>query len=180
MLKKSLKLPAQPIDLIKANDIYCINVFCLALDSDVANNVHKYRQIKVLPRSLQYVNVLVRRFVKYHPQPVTLRYQGKTIYKDRLLIGAFCNGKYFGGGFKIGKYADVKNGLIDINLVPQLKKSQLPYYVTLLLTEKLEQGKLYYHKQLKEVEVESNKEVNIDGEVYPAGIYQLKIVNKAI
>ena len=180
LLKKSLKLPAQPIDLIKANDIYCINVFCLALDSDVANNVHKYRQIKVLPRSLQYVNVLVRRFVKYHPQPVTLRYQGKTIYKDRLLIGAFCNGKYFGGGFKIGKYADVKNGLIDINLVPQLKKSQLPYYVTLLLTEKLEQGKLYYHKQLKEVEVESNKKVNIDGEVYPAGIYQLKIVNKAI
>ena len=49
-----------------------------------------------------------------------------------------------------------------------------------MLTEKLEQGKLYYHKQLKEVEVESNKEVNIDGEVYPAGIYQLKIVNKAI
>lgn len=180
LLKKSLRLQAQPIDLIKVNDIYCINVFCLALDSDVANNVHKYRQIKVLPRSLQYVNVLVRRFVKYRPLPTTLRCQGKIIYRDKLLIGAFCNGKYFGGGFKIGKCADVKNGLIDINLVPELKKSQLPYYVTLLLTERLEHGELYYHTQLKEVEVESNKEVNIDGEVYPAGIYHLKIVNKAI
>ncbi len=76
--------------------------------------------------------------------------------RDRLLIGAFCNGKYFGGGFKIGKYADVKNGLIDINLVPQLPGYHSFLIMSLLLlTERVEQGKLYYHNQLERVTLES-------------------------
>ena len=65
LLKKSLSLAASEIDLIKANDIYCINVLCCAFDSDIANNVHKYSQIKYLPRSLQYASVLVRRITQY-------------------------------------------------------------------------------------------------------------------
>ncbi len=180
LLEQSLKLKAQPIDLIQANDIYCINVLCCAFDSDIANNVHNYKQIRLLPRSLQYVNVLLHRVFKYHLSLTKVSLNGEKLYENKLLLGAFCNGQYFGGGFKIGKYANVQNGLIDINLVPKLPGYKISYYLSLLLTERLEKGKLYYHNQLERVTLESWQEVNIDGEVYPPGTYQLRIVKNQL
>lgn len=180
LLSQSLKLKAESIDLIKANEIYCINVFCCAFDSDVANNVHQYHQFKILPKSFQYINVLFHRLFKYHLSPVKLYDRGKKIYDQKLIIGAFCNGQYFGGGFKVGKYADLQNGLIDINLVAKMAIRQIPYYLILFLTEKLENGKQYYHRQVKKIEVETKQKVNIDGEVYPSGRYKLEIVKSAL
>lgn len=176
LLKMSLKLKSQSIDLIKVNDIYCINVFCCAFDSDIANNVHNYQQIKYLPQALQYANVLIRRISKYRLYPTSLYYEGKKIYEGNLIVGAFCNGKYFGGGFKIGKKADLNDGFIDINLVSGLKRRTIPYYLFLLFSGKLESGKLYYHNKLKEIDLETKQDVNIDGETYSPGKYHLEIV----
>lgn len=176
LLERSLKLEAKPIDLIKANDAYCINSICCAFDSDIANNVHNYKQIKYLPNAMQYTSVFARRIAKYRLFPTKLYHQGKQIYEGNLIVGAFCNGKYFGGGFKIAKEADVQDGLIDINLVSSLHKRSIPYYMFLLLNGKLEKGKLYYHNKLDELEFETEQRVNIDGETYPAGKYHLKIV----
>lgn len=176
LLKMSLHLKAQPIDLIKANDVYCINVFCCAFDSDIANNVHNYRRIKYLPRALQYANVLIKRMSKYCFYPTSLYQDEKKIYEGNLIVGAFCNGKYFGGGFKIGKKANIQDGFIDINLVSSLKKRAIPYYLFLLFTGQLEKGKLYYHNKLRKVDIETKQKVNIDGETYPAGNYHLEIV----
>lgn len=176
LLKMSLDLPAQPIDLIKANNIYCINVFCCAFDSEIANKVHCYQPIKYLPRALQYAHVFVRRLSKYRLYPTKLFVEGKQIYEGNLIVGAFCNGKYFGGGFKIGKDANIHDGLIDINLVSDIKKRTIPYYLFLLLSGKLNRGKNYYHQKLTALEIQTKQEVNIDGETYPAGDYYLEIV----
>lgn len=180
LLEKSLSLPAQPIDLIQANNIYCINVLCCAFDSDIANNVHKYRQIKYLPRSLQYASVLVRRIAKYRLFPTKIYQNDQKIYEANLIVGAFCNGKYFGGGFKIGKEANLNDGLIDVNLVSSLHKRDIPYYLTLLLTGKLEKGKHYYHQKSANLVLETQQEVNIDGETYPPGKYELRIVKNLL
>lgn len=180
LLKKSLSLPAVTIDLIKANKIYCINVLCCAFDSDIANNVHKYSQIKYFPRSLQYASVLARRIAKYRLFPTSLYQDGKKFYEGNLIVGAFCNGQYFGGGFRIGKNAEVNDGMIDINLVSSLHKRYIPYYLTLLLTGRLERGKLYYHNKLSSLTLKTKQEINVDGETYPPGIYELRIVKNLL
>ena len=180
LLKMSLHLKSESIDLIKVNDIYCINIFCCAFDSDIANNVHNYQQVKYLPHALQYANVLVKRLSKYRLYPTALYYEGKKIYEENLIVGAFCNGKYFGGGFKIGKNADLNDGFIDINLVSSLKKCSIPYYLILLFSGKLERGRLYYHNKLKELDLETKQNVNIDGEIYPPGKYHLEIIKNLL
>ena len=180
LLKMSLHLKSEAIDLIKVNDIYCINIFCCAFDSDIANNVHNYQQVKYLPRALQYANVLVKRLSRYRLYPTSLYYDGEEIYQGNLIVGAFCNGKYFGGGFKIGKNAKLDDGFIDINLVSNLKKRSIPYYLILLFSGKLERGRLYYHNKLKELDLETKQDVNIDGETYPSGRYHLEIVKNSL
>ena len=160
LLKKSLSLKAKPIDLIKANDIYCINVLCCAFDSDIANNVHNYRKIKFLPKALQYANVLIKRISKYRFYPT--------------------KGRYFGGGFEVGKDANVQDGFIDLNFVSTLPKRLILYYIFLMLKKRLDLGKLYFHDKLKSVDLITRQEVNIDGETYRPGSYHLEIVSDLI
>lgn len=112
--------------------------------------------------------------------PTALFQDGKKFYEGNLIVGAFCNGKYFGGGFKIGKEAQIDDGMIDINLVSSLHKRYIPYYLTLLLAGKLEQGKLYYHQKLPYLTLKTRQQVNIDGETYPSGTYNLKIVKNSL
>ena len=180
LLRKSLSLKAQPIDLIKANDIYCINVLCCAFDSDIANNVHNYRKIKFLPKTLQYVNVLIKRISKYRFYPTKVISNNKVIYNGDLVVCAFCNGRYFGGGFEIGKDANVQDGFIDLNFVSTLPKRLILYYIFLMLKKRLDLGKLYFHDKLKSVDLITREEVNIDGESYQPGRYHLEIVSDLI
>ena len=69
------------------------------------------------------------------------------------LFVAFCNGRYFGGGFEIGKDANVQDGFIDLNFVSTLPKRLILYYIFLMLKKRLDLGKLYFHDKLKSVDL---------------------------
>lgn len=180
LLEKSLNLKSEWISLIQVNDIYCINTTCNAFDSDIANNVHNYKKIKFLPRTLQYAYVLIKRLAKYRFYPTTLKVDNQILYQGDLVVSAFCNGRYYGGGFEIAKDANVKDEFIDINLVSTLPKYLIPYYLMLMFFKKLERGKLYHHYRLKNVDLVTNQPINIDGETYLSGEYHLKIIPNAI
>jgi YegS/Rv2252/BmrU family lipid kinase len=180
LLQASLSLEAQYIDLLKMNDIYCINVACCAFDSDIGNHVHDYKKTWFLPSALQYSTVLLRRIMHYKFFPTTLSYQGKEIFNNSLVIGAFCNAKYFGGGFKIGNEAVLQDGKFDVCLVTAVNKRNLPKYLILLSRGKIQQAKECSYQQMEQVDLISSKEINIDGETYPKGEYHLEIVSNKI
>lgn len=180
LLEASLTLEAQYIDLIKANDIYCVNVLCCAFDSDIANHAHTYKNIWFLPSGLQYFTVLFRRLVNYQFFPTVLHHKGKEIFNDRLVIGAFCNARYFGGGFKIGNKADIQDGKLDISLVSGIKKRSIPKYLLLLLLGNIHKTHKSFYKQVDQIDIESSIDINIDGETYPKGKYHLEVVPNKI
>lgn len=177
ILKKSLSCKAQYIDVIKANDIYCVNVFCCAFDSDIANNVHTYHQISWLPSALQYTFVLIRRLIHYMFYPVEVYHDEKKVYSKKAVIAAFCNAGYFGGGFLIGNQASLHDGKMDVHLIEGMRKRSIPKYVLLLFFNKLHISKNSFYHQFDQVDVECYKQVNIDGEVYPKGTYHLETIS---
>lgn len=180
LLKASLSKKAEYIDLIKVNEIYCINVTCCAFDSDIANEVHNYRKILLLPNALQYLTVLLRRLVNYKFFPTVIKYKEKVLIDDSLVIGAFCNAKYFGGGFKIGSNASLQDGKLDISLVSGVKKRSIPKYLSLLAMGRITETKKSYYRQVDEIDFESSIDINIDGEVYPKGKYHLEVIPNTI
>lgn len=180
ILHTSLSLKAQYIDVIKANDIYCINVFCCAFDSDIANNVHAYRQCKWLPRALQYTIVLLRRLVRYIFYPVKVYNKEEKIYDNTAVIAAFCNARYFGGGFLIGNHANVQDGKMDVHIIKGMKKRNIPKYLVLLFINKLYHSSHSFYHQYDKIKVECFKRVNIDGEVYPRGTYILETITNQL
>ena len=50
------------------------------------------------------------------------------------LICTFCNGHYFGGGYQAGYYSSLDDGMIDMSVVGEISKKELPYYLKGLIT----------------------------------------------
>lgn len=180
ILKESLKLKSHPIDILQCqDDLYCINVMCCGLDADVGNIVNSQRKISFVPRPLHYGYTIFHKL--FH-----LKFYTTTIFDDDLLyngdvvICTFCNGRYYGGGYLAGYQSKIDNGLIDINVIGDINKKELPHYLKSLLTNTLDQTKKYQHFQKKDVTVESSQYVNIDGEIYDPGVYHLKCLHNAL
>ena len=82
------------------------------------------------------------------------------------MICTFCNGHYFGGGYQAGYYSSLEDGMIDISVVPEISKKELPYYLKGLITNTLHKTKKFQHFKEDDVWVKTNQYVNIDGEKY--------------
>lgn len=182
ILKNSLELEAHPIDIIQCkDDLYCINVFCCGLDAEVGNivNVNK-RNIRFIPRPLHYSYTILNKIFHLKFYPTCINIDDNNLFKGDVVICAFCNGRYFGGGFLVGYHSSNDDGFIDMTVIGNITKKELPGYVKALITNKLNKTKKYQHFSEKYVTVQSSQNVNIDGEMYEPGTYHLRCLHNAL
>lgn len=182
ILKRSLTKQSRLVDVIRCNDhIYCMNVFCCGLDAEVGNMVNLKRdKMKWLPRSLHYSYMIFNKICHLQFYPTVIKINEKILFSGEVVVCAFCNGKYFGGGVYIGYQSHLDDGMIDINVVGDIKKSQLLSYLQALLRGKLNQKAHYTHWQNEQVTVTTCQYVNIDGEVYEPGTYHLQCLHRVL
>ena len=87
------------IDIGKINDRYFINIACIGIDADVANNVTLMKKTKIPPSQIYNISILYT-FFKYKYKNLEFNLNNSQI-KDKFTLLAICNGKYYGGGYKI-------------------------------------------------------------------------------
>ncbi len=175
---RSLELQGQDIDVFKANDIYCANTLAFAIDSDCANHVHDQKIWKILPGSIYYAKTMVQRLVNFKGFTAKLSIGDQEI-SNRFIIGAIANGRYYGGGFKIGE-GKVNDGMIELIAVAGSGKIKA---VTTLL--KLALGGLIEDQRAirlttNQMTLQTEREINIDGETYPAGTYRINVIPRGL
>lgn len=180
IFKESLNKQAKAIDVIQCKeDLYCINVFCCGLDADVGNLVNTNRKTTLFPRIMQYSLTILNKIFHLKFYPTEVYTYNKDIYQGNVLICTFCNGHYFGGGYQAGYYSSLDDGMIDMSVVGEISKKELPYYLKGLITNKLHKTKKFKHFK-EDVWVKTSQYVNIDGEKYEPGTYHLKCIHNAI
>lgn len=180
ILKDSLSLQSHPVDVIQCLDnLYCINVFCCGLDADVGNIVNSQRKIGFVPRPLHYGYTILQKVfhLKFYPTTIS---QKEILFDGEVVICTFCNGKYYGGGYIAGYHSKIDDGWIDMSVIGNITKKELPHYVKALLTNTLDQTKKYQYFRKKSVTVKTSQYVNIDGEIYDPGTYHLRCLHNAL
>lgn len=164
------------VDIGKVNDRFFINIASIGIDADIARDANKLKTIKV-PSEMIYIASLVKNYFIFN---------GVKLYindvKKNLTIFTVCNGKYYGGGFKIAPNANLSDGLFDIYEIGKLNKIK-----TLILLSKLVKGILdtdsnVKHFQTKKIYVDSDFDLtcNIDGEIIKAQHFEFSIKKKAL
>lgn len=139
------------------NGRHFINVACVGLDADVANNISWIRKKKWIPVSQRYNASILYTFIKYEFKKVKVQIDDNQSFENQCTILAICNGQYYGGGFRMAPHATLDDGLFDVYFVEKMPKVKvLPLFVK-LLSAKHEKSPKIKKYQGKKVVIDSDK-----------------------
>ena len=168
-----------PLDIIKVNDKYSINVACIGLDSRVGASVHDFDKVPIIGKGKgAYVASAVTHIFKRITDKLTIRVNGQVI-KGEFNTVTICNGNWYGGSFNPVPEARADDGKLDVLLISGVNRPKLP-----MLLAKYGKGKYkdlpqyVTHYSTRKIVVESDDPfiINIDGESVDASRAEFKLI----
>lgn len=169
------------VDLGKINNKYFINVACLGMDADVANNLLKVRNKKWIPVSQRYNASLVYTYFRYKFKKLKITMGESQIEKECTIL-AIGNGQYYGSGFRIAPHALLDDGLFDIYFVEKMSKPKIIPVLLKLLKAKHESSSYVKRYSERKIIVESEElcTFNVDGESMTSNHFELEVIPNGI
>ena len=167
------------LDLGKVNGRYFINISSVGMDAETCNNANKIKS-KIKLQSSYYL-ALIHTFLTFKSKSLKLKID-KNVYAGDYIIAAICNGKYYGGGFKIAPVASFDDNQFDIYLVSKAGKLKLIKILLALLKsehEKYNEVRKYTGKNIT-ITSENNLIVNIDGEITISKNIEIEMIEDAL
>ncbi len=163
------------------NGRHFINVACLGLDADVANNLDKTKNRKWIPVKQRYNASLVYTFSKYKSKKVKIQI-GDFSSDLELTILAVGNGQYYGGGYRIAPQALVDDGVFDIYVIEKMPKAKILGLFAKLIRgthEKSPKVKKYRNEKLL-VDCQEPYVFNVDGEMIQGSHFEITMKKNAV
>ena len=173
----------KPVDLLKVNDRYCINICSVGLDARIANGMNEFRKSSLLGGKMAYHASVAKNLFKDAVQTYGIEIDGGVFFTNLLMI-CVCNGSWYGGSYNPVPTAKPDDGIMDILLVNQMSKISMPFVIG-----DYKKGNFAYHPNLISHYTTSNEVrispfklecVNMDGEISTAGEVRVNLVPKAI
>lgn len=185
-IEDTFDLEIRPIDLVRINDKYCVNVTSLGFDTEVLVSAYEYLEKNQSLGKRAYLYAVRDRIRKlsYQDLQVDLRLADGSHIRldDKFLISAICNGSFYGSGFNPAPDAKIDDGIINYIVAYKFPKWQL-----LPLILKYKKGKHQSSAYLDEFkvlsgEIRSDKEflANIDGEIFRDKVIRFEVKPKAL
>jgi YegS/Rv2252/BmrU family lipid kinase len=149
LLRRTLHPTIRPIDLIHLNDRYSINITSFGFDTIVLE--HAYEVMRELPfvGSAGYALGIVKSLFsrkKFGIEAVWTDEEGRTHrqVQKSMMLGALCNGGYYGNGFNPAPMAKTDDGILHVCLVDAMP---FPQFLTMIRAYK--KGTHINHPKIK-------------------------------
>ena len=184
-LEKLVAGKAVPIDAIRYNDNFCINMLNIGADCDVVVRSDELQQQGKAHGAMSYLMAALEIIPKGPTYRLVYTIDGQE-YEEDLMLVAIANGKFCGGGFKSCPEASLTDGLMDIGLVKPCLGLKL---VTMLAKYRMgthlkdkEADKYVKYLQLSEFDLRPVDDcvVSVDGEVYKFEPTHFSVVKNAV
>lgn len=158
--------PSTFCNVMKVNDIYCLNIFSIGLDAEICENAEKMKKFDI-PRGQIYNWSIAYTFFKHKDFPVLVKADEKNFYSPSMSMVAICNGKYYGGGYPINPQANIEGCNPSLVMVESLKKLQMPAFLRAVVKGEYEKFSNVLVTNASQIEVIADYPIigNIDGEM---------------
>lgn len=170
-----------PVDLIRVNDRYCINVACFGIDADIAND-DTFIHNKYIPRAMRFNAGVLHHFL-HHKKGRLLKVSCKGRSEVRHFTTVIAaNNQYYGCGYHVSPGSRIDDGMMDVFLARSLKKIKM----ALLILSMKHAGHMHSPSlkilRLKKMTISAPVpfKANIDGEPLSGRHFVLEVVPKAI
>jgi len=164
---------AQACDVVRASYIgwdgkpstrFFINVADVGIGSATVARVNK--NSKAMGGFLSFLIACLVSVYLFKNPVLTVEVDGKVLYSGKSTLVAVNNGQYFGGGVMIAPRAQIADGLLDVTIVEDLRKSEF-----LLALPSVYKGKHLNHPKIRlaqgsRVKIHSSEKIylEVDGE----------------
>ena len=184
-LDSIVKGSIKEIDTGLINNNLFINVASIGLDAHIAAEANKIK--KYFSGKNAYIIALLKGIVTYKCIDVRIVIEDKVLDRS-IMLAAFCNGAYYGGGMNIAPNADPTDGYLDICIVEKMSKLKLlRLFPTIFKGNHIafKEVRIYRAKDVK-VYLQKDIVINTDGEIIRSSIdgetqeIQTKIVAKKL
>lgn len=155
------------LDVIQADDLYCLNQASMGLDAKVCEHKDKFRRIPFVGGQLAYTLALIYCFFTALKNKFTVQVDDNPPMTGEFLFSIAANGRFYGGGYQSAPLALADDGLLDCITITPVSRLRI-----LSLLKKYSDGK---HLDLPICSFSKGKSltvtcptpapVNLDGEV---------------
>ena len=176
----------QPIDVMRIDDRYALNVTNFGFDTMVAQTMIKVKHKKLIGGKHAYTTGIVKALLRAMKNKCTVSVDGERLNDGKMLLCTVANGKYVGGAFCCAPRSDNTDGLLEVCLVTPISRFT---FVKLLTPykkgEHLDDPRFEKHityRRGKSVHVEAPEgfAFSLDGEIVYKNDFTIEICPAAI
>ena len=111
---------AIPLNLLKCNEKYCVNMVNIGFDCAVVKESDKLKKIKLFPAPLSYIGGIIATVFKKIGTNMRVIYDDGNVIEKTFTLVAIGNGRYCGGGFCGVPRAILNDGLADVCAIDKI------------------------------------------------------------
>ena len=169
-------------DLIRCNDAYALNICSVGLDARIGTDVSNYKRLPFLHGFKAYAASTVVNVVKGISEHYVVELNGETIDGKQTFV-CVCNGRFYGGGFNPIPEADPSDGLLDVLVVKDLSRLQVPGVIGKYKNGRYKELKTlatYYRTDRVVIRCDKPTPVNVDGELLTAETVEMSVAKEKV
>ena len=175
-----------PIDLIRVDDRYCVNICHFGFDTEVARTMSRVKSKKLIGGKNAYTTGVAKALISNMKTKGRVCADGEVIADGAYLLWSVANGQYVGGMFKCAPRADVSDGLLEVCLAKPVSRLKF-----LRLVGSYKDGRhlddprfsdMLVYRRCRKVEVfaQPGFGVSLDGEIYETTHFTAEVMPGAI
>ncbi len=166
---------------------YCINMFNIGFDCNVADLTQTLKTYPLLNGSMAYLAAVVGMLVKKKGAKLKVELDGEVVENGQLLLTAVANGGFCGGGVNSAPTASINDGLMDVNVVYNISRinfiKKFPYYSKGTHMDLPDLNNFLLFKQCKKAVItplDGTMRLCADGEIVDAGEITMEMMPMAV
>ena len=171
-----------PMDVIKVDDTYCINICSLGMDAVVADGMSRFKRWPLVSGGMAYKLSIVKTLLGKIGQRARIIIDGEDKGTFDCLFAVCANGPVYGGGYKSAPAANPMDGRLEWLIVEKISKLKILKFIKFYekgLHENLPICHLG-HCSVMEIEAEREEPINLDGEIVHKKKVRFELIREGI
>lgn len=170
-LKAQMEGGCTPIDLIRVNERYAVNVVNIGFEAMAAHRMVSFRRFPLFRGPRSYYPAVAVTLIDGLKNPFRLTVDGAPFFAGDILLCTFANGEYVGGSFRCAPRADLTDGQLEVCMVKPISRLKFAKLIGLYQRgEHLDAPQLrdfLMYRRAAKIEVESDQPfmICLDGEI---------------
>ena len=109
-----------PLDLIRVNGRYAVNLVNIGFDCDVVEQASRFHSLRPLCGPIGYLVSVFIVLSRKMGKRMTVMTDAETFQMDDYLLSTMANGRYYGGGFLASPKSCADDGKMDVALIKKV------------------------------------------------------------